>query len=152
MNMWFNHFNNQQNNNGNYFENKQDNWWEQFQKENEINKNETRADGNKTNRWDIDKLNINWGKTSYGRKDEDFHTLANGVSYTDKNVKLKGNNYQYYDKETKTISINEKEAEIVRYIFTRYAEGAGGYTISRELRALGHKTKYGGRTWPESDV
>ena len=57
-----------------------------------------------------------------------------------------------YDKETKTISINEKEAEIVRYIFTRYAEGAGGYTISRELRALGHKTKYGGRTWPESTI
>ena len=57
-----------------------------------------------------------------------------------------------YDKETKSISINEKEAEIVRYIFKRYAEGAGGYTISRELRALGHKTKYGGRTWPESTI
>lgn len=59
-----------------------------------------RTDGNKTHRWDIDKPNTNWGKTSYGRKDEGFHTLANGVPYNDKNVKLNGNNYQYYDKET----------------------------------------------------
>ena len=52
MNMWFNYFNNQQNqsSDSNYFENKQENWWEQFQKENQINKNETRTDGNKTNR------------------------------------------------------------------------------------------------------
>ena len=57
-----------------------------------------------------------------------------------------------YDKETKSISINEAEAEIVRYIFRRYAEGAGAYTISKELRGLGYKTKYGGRTWPESTV
>ena len=40
--MWFNHFNNQQSSDNNYFENKQNNWWEQFQKENEINKNEKR--------------------------------------------------------------------------------------------------------------
>lgn len=59
-----------------------------------------RSDGNKTHRWDIDKPNTNWGKTSYGRKDEGFHTLANGVHYNDKNVKLNGNNYQYYDDET----------------------------------------------------
>lgn len=59
-----------------------------------------RADGNKTHRWDIDKPNTKWGKTSYGRKDEGFHTLANGVPYNDKNVKLNGNNYQYYDEET----------------------------------------------------
>ena len=34
MNMWFNYFNSQQNqsNNNNYFENKQNNWGEQFQK------------------------------------------------------------------------------------------------------------------------
>ena len=57
-----------------------------------------------------------------------------------------------YDKETKSISVNEQEAEIVRYIFTRYAEGAGAYTISKELRKLGHKTKYGGRSWPESTI
>ena len=62
--------------------------------------NDFRADGNKTHRWDLDKPNTNWEKTSYGRKDEKFHTLANGVPYNDKNVKLNGNNYQYYDSET----------------------------------------------------
>lgn len=36
-----------------------------------------------------------------------------------------------YDKENKTISINEDEAEIVRYIFRRYLEGAGGSVICR---------------------
>lgn len=38
-----------------------------------------------------------------------------------------------YDKESKTISINEDEAEVVRYIFKRYLEGAGGSVICREL-------------------
>ena len=57
-----------------------------------------------------------------------------------------------YDKETKSISINEEEAEIVRYIFRRYVEGAGGSIISRELRNLGYKTKRGGRSWPESTI
>ena len=31
-----------------------------------------------------------------------------------------------YDKESKSLSVNKEEAEIVRYIFRRYAEGAGG--------------------------
>ena len=57
-----------------------------------------------------------------------------------------------YDTETKSISINEKEAEIVRYIFSRYIEGAGGSVISRELRSLGYKTKRGGISWPESTI
>ncbi len=57
-----------------------------------------------------------------------------------------------YDKETKTISINEEEAEIVRYIFRRYLEGAGGCVIAKELRALGYKTKRGYCSWPETTV
>ena len=77
----------------------------EFNPTNFINENfmdplDYRADGNKTHRWDLDKPNTNWEKTSYGRKDEKFHTLANGVPYNDKNVKLNGNNYQYYDSET----------------------------------------------------
>lgn len=38
-----------------------------------------------------------------------------------------------HDKEAKTLTINEKEAEIVRYIFKRYLEGAGGRVIANEL-------------------
>ena len=41
-----------------------------------------------------------------------------------------------YHKEDKTITVNEKEAEAVRYIFNRYVEGAGGKVIARELKNL----------------
>lgn len=45
-----------------------------------------------------------------------------------------------YHPDTKTITVNEEEAEIVRYIFNRYIEGAGGSVIGRELENLGYKT------------
>ncbi|WP_062197137.1 recombinase family protein [Massilibacterium senegalense] len=57
-----------------------------------------------------------------------------------------------YHPEDKSISINEKEAEIVRYIFQRYVEGAGGSIISRELENLGYKTKKDTPTWAETTV
>lgn len=57
-----------------------------------------------------------------------------------------------YDREEKNLVINEEEAEIVRYIFRRYIEGAGGKILSRELRNLGYKTKRGGTGWPETTV
>lgn len=57
-----------------------------------------------------------------------------------------------YHPENKTITVNQEEAEIVKYIFRRYIEGAGGMIISRELRNLGYKTKRGRSTWPESTV
>ncbi len=57
-----------------------------------------------------------------------------------------------YDTVTKSISINEKEAEIVKYIFKRYVEGAGCKVIGRELEKLGHKTRYGYSNWNESTV
>ncbi|SJN84789.1 Transposon Tn1000 resolvase [Clostridioides difficile] len=57
-----------------------------------------------------------------------------------------------YHKEDKTLTINEKEAEIVRYIFNRYIEGAGGSIIGQELENLGYKTKYGSTTWSNSTV
>lgn len=57
-----------------------------------------------------------------------------------------------YNKETKSISVNEKEAEIVRYIFNRYIEGAGCTVIANELENLGYKTKYGSSRWVQSTV
>lgn len=57
-----------------------------------------------------------------------------------------------YHPEDKTITINEEEAEIVRYIFKRYIEGAGGSVIARELQNLGYKTKCGSTTWAETTV
>ncbi|WP_301109582.1 recombinase family protein [Sporosarcina sp.] len=57
-----------------------------------------------------------------------------------------------YHPEDNSISINEKEAEIVRYIFQRYVEGAGGSIISRELENLGYKTKKDTPTWAETTV
>lgn len=57
-----------------------------------------------------------------------------------------------YDKVDGKLVINEAEAEIVRYIFKRYVEGAGGRVIGRELENLGYKTKRGNTTWGESTV
>ena len=48
-----------------------------------------------------------------------------------------------YDYNTKTqeFTINEKEAEIVRYVFKRYIEGKGAYTIAKELNDIGYNEK-----------
>ena len=45
--------------------------------------------------------------------------------------------------ETKSMVLNKKEAEIVKYIFGRYVSGVGSDTIAKELEELGHKTKRG---------
>lgn len=57
-----------------------------------------------------------------------------------------------YNKETGKLTVNEHEAEVVRYIFRRYTEGAGGMIIGRELENLGYKTKKGSTSWGESTV
>ncbi len=57
-----------------------------------------------------------------------------------------------YDSKTKTLTINEKEAEIVKYIFNRYTEGIGCFRIADELTELGYKTKKGNKVWHESSV
>lgn len=57
-----------------------------------------------------------------------------------------------YDKENKVITVNKDEAKIVKYIFKRYLEGAGGMIIGRELEALGYKTKRGSSQWGESTI
>lgn len=45
-----------------------------------------------------------------------------------------------YDVATKTLSINEEGAEIVRYIFERYVAGAGSLLIAKELNQQGRLT------------
>lgn len=57
-----------------------------------------------------------------------------------------------YNPISKTISINEEEAQIVRYIFKRYVEGAGAFVIAKELTLLNYKTKKGNVKWNESAV
>lgn len=57
-----------------------------------------------------------------------------------------------YDPKEKVITINKKEAEIVKYIFQRYIEGNGCYVIVKELTALKYKTKRGSTNWGESTV
>ena len=57
-----------------------------------------------------------------------------------------------YNLETKEITINEQEAEIVKYMFERYVEGIGSSTIAKELTAKGINTPKGNAKWCESTV
>lgn len=57
-----------------------------------------------------------------------------------------------YDPQTKSIAVNEEEAEIIRYIFMRHLEGAGCTVIARECSTLGFKTKRGSTKWHESGI
>lgn len=52
-----------------------------------------------------------------------------------------------YNSETKEITINEEEADIVRFIFNKYVEGYGTSRICKELRQMGCKTKKGNVRW-----
>lgn len=52
-----------------------------------------------------------------------------------------------YDKETKSISVNEKEAETVRLIFDLYLQGYGTSTIAKRLMELGIRNKLGRIEW-----
>ena len=56
-----------------------------------------------------------------------------------------------YDVVTKSLSINEKGAETVRYIFDRYVAGAGSSMIARELNEQGILT-IRGNPWTSSSV
>lgn len=57
-----------------------------------------------------------------------------------------------YDKESKSISVNEEEAEIVRYIFNRYAQGVGSSIIAKELTNMKYQTPKGLTVWSDSTV
>lgn len=56
-----------------------------------------------------------------------------------------------YDVVTKSISINEEGAKVVRYIFDRYVAGAGSTMIARELNEQGIMT-IRGNPWTSSSV
>ena len=56
-----------------------------------------------------------------------------------------------YDVVSKSISINEQGAEVVRYIFDRYVAGAGSTMIARELNEQGNLT-IRGNPWTSSSV
>lgn len=64
--------------------------------------------------------------------------------------------YTYIRKELTTpprMVVNEREAAIVRYIFTTYAQGNVGYNqITRYLEESGHLTKNGNRIWRNSII
>ena len=57
-----------------------------------------------------------------------------------------------YDKESKQISVNYEEAEIVRYIFERYCQGVGCTTIAKELTSMKYSTPTGKKKWHESTI
>lgn len=57
-----------------------------------------------------------------------------------------------YDKNTKKISVNLEEAEIVRYIFDRYISGMGAYVIAKELTDSPHKTRHGNSEWQDTTI
>jgi len=57
-----------------------------------------------------------------------------------------------YHQEDKSISINDEEAEIVRWVFERYNQGYGAYTIAKDLVCLGKKNKKGEVKWTDSGV
>ena len=56
-----------------------------------------------------------------------------------------------YDVLTKSLSINEEGAKVVRYIFERYVAGAGSTMIARELNEQGIMT-IRGNPWTSSSV
>lgn len=57
-----------------------------------------------------------------------------------------------YHQDDKSLSINEEEAEIVRWIFERYNQGYGAYTIAKDLTRLGKKNKKGIVKWTDSGI
>lgn len=57
-----------------------------------------------------------------------------------------------YNPLTKSLSINDEEAKIVRLIFELASQGYGSYSIARQLKALGLKTLYNKEEWAESSV
>lgn len=52
-----------------------------------------------------------------------------------------------YHPEDKTLTINEEEAEIVRFIYDMYLQGYGTTTIANRLTEMGKKNKKGEVSW-----
>ncbi len=56
------------------------------------------------------------------------------------------------DEKSGKLVVNNKEAEIIRYIFNRYSEGIGTTVLARELEGRDWKTKNGSRVWRDSTI
>ncbi len=52
-----------------------------------------------------------------------------------------------YHPEDKTLTVNEEEAEIVRFIYDMYLQGYGTTTIAKRLTDMGKKNKKGEVSW-----
>jgi len=52
-----------------------------------------------------------------------------------------------YHPEDKTLTVNEEEAEIVRFIYDMYLQGYGTTTIAKRLTEMGKKNKKGEVSW-----
>lgn len=52
-----------------------------------------------------------------------------------------------YHPEDKTLTVNEEEAEIVRFIYDMYLQGYGTTTIANRLMELGKMNKKGEVSW-----
>ena len=52
-----------------------------------------------------------------------------------------------YHPEDKTLTVNEEEAEIVRFIYDMYLQGYGTTTIAKRLMEMGKKNKKGEVSW-----
>ncbi len=57
-----------------------------------------------------------------------------------------------YHQDTKTITVNETEAETVRLIYDMYLQGIGSGTIAKRLVELGIKNKRGTVEWHDHGV
>lgn len=57
-----------------------------------------------------------------------------------------------YDPRTKSISINEEEAKVVRYIYERYMAGVVTTVLARELKQHHYLTKAGSEEWCDSTI
>ena len=57
-----------------------------------------------------------------------------------------------YNSEENTLTINEEEAKIVRLIYSKYLEGYGAESISRQLTKEGIKSPKGKDVWCETTV
>ena len=57
-----------------------------------------------------------------------------------------------YNKEDKTISVNENERQHIQFIFDKYVQGYGCRSIARELKAKGVLKRDGTTDWKESGI
>ena len=57
-----------------------------------------------------------------------------------------------YHPDTKSITVNEQEAETVRFIYDMYLQGYGSSTIAKRLMEMGVKNKLGKVEWHDHGV